>query len=411
MLIAAKITRPFRQLTQAAVDMAESDFQNTQISDRLIPATSDEVGHLTNAFNQMATKLRSQVDVLQAERSMIAAVFEAMSDGVLIVDSQGRLEMINPSAEEMFSVRREDVLGHSLAEGLRHHLLVELWQKSLESGKTESALLEIRAERLSLQAVAKPLSDDHSASTLLLITNLTRQRYLETVRRDFISNLSHELRTPLASLKALTETLQTGALDDPPAARRFLQRMETEVDALSQMVAELLELSRIESGRVPLQLKPVNPVDVITSAVDRLRMQAERAHLSLHIDPPSNLPNIQADLQRLEQVMVNLLHNAIKFTPPGGDIHVSARLEPGGEGTPESIVFIVRDTGVGIAAEDLPRIFERFYKADRARASGGTGLGLAIARHTVEAHSGRLWAESVEGKGSTFYFSIPVNPQ
>jgi two-component system phosphate regulon sensor histidine kinase PhoR len=185
--------------------------------------------------------------------------------------------------------------------------------------------------------------------------------------------------------------------------------METEVDALTQMVAELLELARIESGRVPLQMVAIRPVDVITSAVDRLRLQAERARLNLTVDSPETLPAIQADLSRLEQVLVNLLHNAIKFTPPGGAIHVSAHTESDEQGKPTAVVFSVRDTGVGIAADDLARIFERFYKADRARASGGTGLGLAIARHTVEAHAGRIWAESVEGEGSTFYFSIPVD--
>jgi two-component system phosphate regulon sensor histidine kinase PhoR len=243
----------------------------------------------------------------------------------------------------------------------------------------------------------------------MVLTNLSRQRYLETVRRDFVSNISHELRTPLASLKALTETLQSGALDDPPAAQRFLQRMETEVDALTQMVAELLELSRIESGRVPMEMRQTRAQDIITSSVDRLRMQAERARLKLIIDLPEDLPEISADPARLEQVMVNLLHNAIKFTPPGGEICIRARTTVDESTQKPVLIFSVQDTGVGIPADMLPRIFERFYKGDRARSGGGTGLGLAIARHTVEAHQGKIWAESETGKGSTFYFSIPIS--
>ena len=407
--IAGSTTRPLRQLTQIASDLARRDFRDPHISDRMPANAPVEVGRLAEAFNRLAVQLRSQMNAVEVEKSKTSAVLQAMNDGVLMVDSRGFVRMINPAAERMFAVVKENVLERSLAEGLRHHQLVELWQRSRESDETQTALLEISTERLFLQGIAKPMTEALPGSTLLLFNNLTRQRYLETVRRDFISNISHELRTPLASLKALTETLQAGALEDPPAAHRFLQRMETEVDALTQMVAELFELTRIESGRVPLQLKPTRAIDVITSAVDRLRLQAERGRLSLHIHCPDSLPAVLADLPRLEQVMVNLLHNAIKFTPPGGEIHVDARLEEGANGSPSRIVFSVRDTGVGITAEDLPRIFERFYKADRARSSGGTGLGLAIARHTVEAHQGRIWAESVEGQGSTFYFSIPVS--
>jgi two-component system, OmpR family, phosphate regulon sensor histidine kinase PhoR len=235
---------------------------------------------------------------------------------------------------------------------------------------------------------------------LLLFQNLTRVRHLETVRQDFISNISHELRTPLASLKALTDTLQESALDDPPAARRFLQRIETEVDALSLMVSELLELSRIESGRVPLKMEAVSASDLIDQAVERLRLQAERAGLNVETTCQQDLPSVLADSSRLEQVLVNLLHNAIKFTPTGGIITVGAQLSE------DNVLFSVKDTGIGIPTDDLSRIFERFYKTDRARSGGGTGLGLAIARHLVEAHGGRIWAESVEGQGSIFYFTV-----
>jgi two-component system, OmpR family, phosphate regulon sensor histidine kinase PhoR len=238
---------------------------------------------------------------------------------------------------------------------------------------------------------------------LLIFHNLTRMRKLETIRQDFISNISHELRTPLASLKALTETLQETALDDPPAARRFIERIETEVDSLSLIVSELLELSRIESGRVPLKMSAIDPCELIRNAMERLGLQAERAGLSVILNCPDRLPRVLADSERLEQVLVNLLHNSIKFTEAGGEIEIKAH-----ESDQNLVEFSIRDTGVGIAAEDLPRIFERFYKADRARSGGGTGLGLAIARHLVKAHGGDIWAESQVGKGSTFYFTIPT---
>jgi two-component system phosphate regulon sensor histidine kinase PhoR len=395
--IAGRTTRPLRELTEAARKLSRGELEG-----KIVPTTNDEVGQLTQEFNLMSRQLQSQIEALETERSKMAAVLQAMTDGVLIVDGHGEVQLINPAAESMFAVNRDQALGHSLAEVLRHHELIELWERCSEMGEAQAVAIEISSRRLYLQGIATPLGQSLPGNTLFVFQNLTRLHYLETVRRDFISNLSHELRTPLASLRALTETLQEGALDDPPAARRFLNRMELEVDALTQMVAELLELSRIESGRVPLKLKPTPAEDILAPALERLRLQAERSNLKVEIDCTADLPPVLADQGRLEQVVVNLLHNAIKYTPPGGEIFLKARFQDG------SILFSVEDTGVGIPKEDLPRIFERFYKADRARSSSGTGLGLAIARHMVEAHGGRIWAESQEGAGSTFYFNIPL---
>jgi two-component system phosphate regulon sensor histidine kinase PhoR len=275
--------------------------------------------------------------------------------------------------------------------------------RSRETGEAQEESVELPTRRRFLQLIVLP--DRQTGGSLLLVQDLTRVRRLETVRRDFISNVSHELRTPLASLKALTETLRDGALEDPKAAPRFLGRIETEVDALTQMATELLELSRIESGQVPLQRKAVPAASLLLSAAERMRAQAERAGLVLRLDPAQDMTEVSADPPRLEQVLVNLIHNAVKFTPPGGEVILAAQTES------EFVRFSVHDTGVGIPVEELERIFERFYKADRARSGGGTGLGLSISRHLVEAHGGRIWAESTEGDGSTFYFTIPVNQQ
>jgi two-component system phosphate regulon sensor histidine kinase PhoR len=330
-----------------------------------------------------------------------------MTDGVVIVDADGQVQLLNPTTERMFGVIEASAMGHSLAEVLRHHQLVELWQRCLDTGELQEINLELGLKRLSIQSAAIPLGQALPGSTLLIFHDVTRLRQLETIRRDFISNISHELRTPLASLKALAETVQETISDDPPAAKRFVLRMETEVDALSLMVSELLELNRIESGRVPLQFKPVAPEAILSSAVERLRLQAVRANLQIEVDCPQNLPHVLADPPRIEQVVVNLLHNAIKFTPPGGVIRLAAGQDQTAEPA-QRIIFSVQDTGIGISADDLPRIFERFFKADRARSGGGTGLGLAISRHLVEAHGGKIWVESDEGKGSTFYFTLPV---
>ena len=217
-----------------------------------------------------------------------------------------------------------------------------------------------------------------------------------------MSNISHELRTPLASLQALSDTLQMGALDEPEDAQRFLSLMDKEVQSLTHLVSELLELSKIESGRVPLKLEYVRPCNMVLRVADRMAIQAEQAGLELKVDYAKSLPEILIDLPRLEQVLLNLLHNAIKFTPAEGKVHLKV-VE-----TDEGVEFSVEDTGVGIPADDLPRIFERFYKTAEGRSREGTGLGLAIARHLVEAHGGKIAVSSEVGSGSRFHFTIPL---
>ncbi len=373
------------------------DIQNSS-NPVILPDDVKGLEDFSHAVKSFFTRINDQLSTSEAERARLAAVLDQITDGVLIVDPVGRIQFANPASEKILG---ENLFERSITEALRHHQLIQAWRRGHESGELQTESVEIPARRQFLQIIVIP--DRHtSGGSLLLIQDLTRLRRLETVRRDFVSNLSHELRTPLASLKALAETLQDGALHDPPAAERFLDRIQTEVDALIQMVNELLELSRIESGRFSLDLRLVAAFELLSSACERMRLQAERAGLHMRIENTNNQLRVRADAPRLEQVLVNLIHNAVKFTKPGGEIVLLAQADEGG------VRFAVRDTGVGISADDLSRIFERFYKSDRSRAGGGTGLGLSIARHTVEAHGGRIWAESEEGRGSTFFFTIPV---
>jgi two-component system phosphate regulon sensor histidine kinase PhoR len=397
LIIANRTTRPLLDLTETANKMTEGGTPPPSPS-----PTYDEVAQLSHAFHTLITQLRAQIQAIETEQGKLAAVLEQMTDGVIIVDEYGQVELINPAAAKLFEISVEEALEHSLAEVVRQHQLVELWQQCQGTGDEQAIMMELLHQHRFIQSIAISLGQSLPDKYLLLFQDLTRMRRLETVRRDFITNISHELRTPLASIKALTETLQSGALEDPPAAERFLERMDTEVDELTQTVSELLELTRIESGQVPLKIKPTKPCKLIRKAAKRLNEQAERADLSLETHCPDDLPDVYADSSRLGQVLSNLLHNAIKFTPEGGQVILAAAQNA------DVVEFSVQDNGIGIPADDLPRIFERFYKADHARAEGGTGLGLAIARHLVEAHGGRIWVESTEGRGSTFYFTIPI---
>lgn len=385
-----------RRLEEYATDLRRAAGGTAPLSG--LPSDVRGLESVSNAVAALNAAFEFQLSTLDSEKARLAAVLEQMTDSVLIADPEGRVQFANPAAERL---SRGVAIGRSISEVLRHHQLIQAWQRSQETGELQVESAELPATRQFVQVIVIP--DQYArGGSIVLVQDLTRLRRLETVRRDFISNLSHELRTPLASLKALAETLQDVALEDPPAARRFLDQMTIEVDSLTHMAAELLELSRIESGELALVRKPVNPFDLLSSAASRMQIQVQRAGLTLQVSCPLDLPWVRVDSTRMEQVLVNLIHNAVKFTLPGGEVVLLAEKIGGG------IRFAVRDTGVGIPLDDLPRIFERFYKSDRSRSGGGTGLGLSIARHLVESHGGRIWAESLEGQGSTFFFMIPA---
>lgn len=388
-----------RELTRSAQMLG--DTQASQEERTSLRSPVPELASMNELLHDRAMKVSEAIRDLSAERSMLSAVLTQMTDGVLIADGEGRVQLLNKAAEKLFKIKQEKALGRSVVEVMRHHDLVELWEQSSD-GETRTITLEMGADHKFLQVVATPLEGSLPGRTMLLFQDLTQMHRLETVRRDFISNVSHELRTPMAGLKALSETLLDGALDDPPAARKFVVRMDAEVDNLTQMVNELLELSRIEAGRSNFEFQRVPPHRLMVKPVERMMLQAERVGLQLTLDCPGDLPWVFADPDRIAQVFINLLHNAIKFTPSGGRIHAWAERREG------DVMFGVMDNGVGIEAKDVPRIFERFYKADRSRTGGGTGLGLSICKHMVEAHGGQIWVASEVGRGSTFYFTIPT---
>src|SRR5680860_734973 len=237
---------------------------------------------------------------------------------------------------------------------------------------------------------------------LVVLRDITEIRRLEGVRREFVANVSHELRTPLTSIRAIAETIESGTVEDAELTRELMRRIIGEIDRLTALVEDLLDLARLESGRSPLNLDRVRADELIRTAGERLRPQIERARLQLVFELPEGLPEVLVDRRQIEQVVINLVHNAIKFTPANGRITLSARHLDG------RVIVDVTDTGVGIPEVELPRLFERFYKSDKARRSEGTGLGLAIAKHIMQAHGGDVAVESRPGEGATFSFSLLV---
>lgn len=355
--------------------------------------------NLSSAVHALWASFQQTLAALQAEHGRLANIIEQLADGVFIADAEGIVRFVNPAAKRIFGAG-EAVIGRSVPQILRHHRLIETWRNACVNGEMRMETVDWPQRRLFLQLIVVPDRYDLGGS-LLLVQDLTRVRHLETIRRDFISNFSHELRTPLAALTALAETLQNVAPDDVETSHHFLQRIQQEVGILNKMASELLELARLEAGQEPLTVRVFSPAELIGRVGERMRFHAERAGLRFRLECPDDLPSLRADDAKLERVLVNLLHNAIKFTPAGGEVTLGAEFAEDG------VRFVVRDTGIGIPADDLPRIFERFYRADRSRHGEGAGLGLSIARHLVEAHGSKLEVESVEGHGSTFSFVIP----
>ncbi|CAA9564460.1 MAG: diguanylate cyclase/phosphodiesterase (GGDEF & EAL domains) with PAS/PAC sensor(s) [uncultured Thermomicrobiales bacterium] len=367
------------------------------------PSPVEELGELRSSFNGMVLELQDLVAEIRRSRAELEATLSTLTDGVILTNASGDVVRINAAAARMMSVEAADVIGLPFVMVTRDHELNALHRRSTRTGRiVKGSGIELGFDRRMIDAIVQPVVGDDNQLTLVVLRDQTELRKLEQVRREFVANVSHELRTPLASIRALVETLEAGAMEEPELASDFLGRVVIEVDRLAALVDELLDLARLESGRVSLRLEPLAPADLLRRGAQRLLPQVERARLRLDVDVAPDLPDVLADRSRIEQVLLNLVHNAIKFTPPGGVITVRADVEG------DFLVVRVRDTGVGIGAEELPRLFERFYKTDKARRSDGTGLGLAIAKHIVMIHGGTIAVRSIVNEGATFIFTLPL---
>jgi two-component system phosphate regulon sensor histidine kinase PhoR len=346
----------------------------------------------------------ARVDTAQWAASMpladvLAEVLEGSDEGLLLVDGDGLMRFASPTALRHLDLRA-DAVGLPVAESNGDYRLVRLLTTAGGTDDVVEARWSMAARELSVRArrVSRP-----GVGVLVWVRDETRVRHLEKMRRDFISNVSHELRTPLAAMRVMTETLLAGALEDGAAAREFVHRIGLEVEQMSQMVEELLELSALEGEQRPVPDEAVPVVDLLI-AVDRLRPLIEDKEINLVFQVPADIPPIRGDLTHLQHVLRNLVHNAVKFTPSGGTITIAANA------IGDQVELRCVDTGVGIRSDDLARIFERFWKADssRRRDGEGSGLGLAIARHVVAAHQGTIRVESEVGRGTTFVVALPA---
>jgi len=386
--------RHLRAAIAAARAMAGGRF------DTRLPLADDEYGALASALNSAAQYAGATIYELAEQRAQLQALLNASSDATVAVDGRGRIVYLNEAAGSLFGAEMAPAIGRPFIEVVRDHDLNELVAAAGARGERSVLVVPVGPAQRWLQATAVPIERAGAWAALVVFHDLTEVRRLDSVRRDFISNVSHELRTPLAGIRAAAETLQEGALEDRPAAEQFLRHIQRETDRMTQLVEELLDLSRIESGAAPMTFAPLDAAALASETVRRFARQAERAGLHLTALPAGPVTLI-GDAERLERALGNLVANAIKFTPQGGEITVSVH-ESG-----HDVAIAVADTGVGVEPEEQARVFERFYKSGRGRGAGGTGLGLAIVKHIALAHEGDVSLESRPGRGSTFTIRLP----
>ncbi len=397
LILARSFSRSLERISEVADRIAKGDF-----SKRLYSSVRDEMGDLTQSINRMAAGLEKQVVELQNEKRQLMTILNGMIEGVLVTNPLGEIVLINPALRSMLDLT-EEPLGKTILECLRNaaiHNSVEMVLQERKPKEEEISVLVGQEERNVVVHTAPLGADSGSVSVFYDVTNIRR---LENVRKEFVANVSHELKTPLTCITGYAETLKHGALDDRPAAERFIDKIESNAAQLRNLVEDILRLSEIESGRLEMILVPTDLRKSVETVLEGFSDLVKAKKMTCEDRVPASTV-VKADTQVLRQILVNLIENAIKYTPEGGRVVVSA--EAGGE----FCRVTVKDSGIGISEMDLPRVFERFYRVDKARSrqTEGTGLGLAIVKHFVQAHGGEVGVKSEVGKGSEFWFTIPV---
>ena len=408
LFVSGRVTRPVVEMQSIARQLSEGNF-----AVRAPVHSPDEIGTLGRSLNVLAARLREKIQDLAQEQAKVTAILDGMVEGVIAVDGHDHILLMNERARAMFNLGSGRLERKPFLEVIRNADLHDVFREGRAAGievagdgaaVRRELRLSTPVERI-LQVHAVPLRlGPGETGVAMVLHDITALRQLEQVRTEFVANVSHELRTPLTAIQGYLETLLGGAMDDPAHARRFLDVVFRHTERLGRLLNDLTDLSNIELGRVSLQRGPVALGEVVDGTLDIIRAKADAGGVRLEARLPAELPAVQADRDRLAQILINLVDNAVKYTPRGGQVAVEA---VAGEGLVEVAVV---DTGVGIPPADLPRITERFYRVDRARSRelGGTGLGLAIVKHLVAAHGGTLVIESRPGEGTRVRVTLPA---
>jgi two-component system, OmpR family, phosphate regulon sensor histidine kinase PhoR len=395
-IIAHLTSRPLRTMASAAALIGKGDFGCR------IPVTSqDEIGELAMVMNEMTSKIEEQMERISAERNRLDTILRGMGEGVIVTDGAGNVTLANPAFRSLFSLD-EDIEGRSLIEITRQPAMHNALKKVLDTREEiiEEMAVLVPEEKQMLTHWVPLREEGELLGAVAVFHDITDLKRLENIRKDFVANVSHELRTPVSVIKGYAETiLNEGNALPREKSLQFMEIIHSHAERLAHLISDLLTLSRIESGAVTLEPLPTSIETVVQRALHLLEQKSRAKGVTMTASPSlKDLPPVLADPDKLEQVLINLLDNGIKFTPSGGVVSISAAV------TGDQVRIDVTDTGIGIPPGDIPRIFERFYRVDtaRSREMGGTGLGLSIVKHIVQAHGGSVSVESISGKGSTF---------
>jgi len=398
--LARRVSRPISQMAQAARMISRGD-----LSQRIRVDSRDEVGDLAYSFNRMSEELQRQMGDLAREVSEKEALLSSMIEGVLAIDRDEHVILINQAAQIMLELGPDDALGKFHWEVIRNSEINNLFKEILKTKEQKTVEFQISPlDERTFMVHAAPIRgrEANILGVVAVFHDVTEIRRLEKVRMEFVANVSHELRTPLTSIKGFVETLKRGAIDERENALNFLDIIERHTDRLNRLITDLLELSRVETGKKKMDFQPIKVEELINRAISHFMEISNKNLQKIKCNIPSDLPMVLADEEGVETVLKNLLDNAVKYTPKKGEIKITSTDKDG------CIEIAVVDNGIGIPSKDLPRIFERFYCVDKARSRelGGTGLGLSIVKHIIEAHGGTVGVESEVGKGSRFTFTL-----
>ncbi|PYI52411.1 cell wall metabolism sensor histidine kinase WalK [Paenibacillus flagellatus] len=402
-ILSHTITNPIKEITRQASAMADGNFNQ-----RVSVKGPDEIGQLGNAFNHMTNRLKEALSLNEEEKEKLSSVLSNMNDGVIATDDQGKVIVVNRRAKRMLNIGSEDVTDRDISDVLG--IPKEQIAKHV-SGERQSATIQVADEEegdfVTIRVVFTPIHrrDIGITGTIAMLQDITEQEKLEDARREFVANVSHELRTPLTTMKSYLEALDDGAIEDPTLAHRFVGVMRNETERMIRLVNDLLHLSRLDSRKAMVSKEPTHIPDMLEEVADRFSFQLDQKDISIQIKVEAGIRDVMLDRDQIDQVLDNLVSNAIKYTPEGGAIVIRARRTER-----EWLEISVQDNGIGIPRKDLSRIFDRFYRVDKARSRnmGGTGLGLSIAREIVKAHGGTISLESELGHGTRVTFALPV---
>ena len=404
--IVSRILKPLLTLTNAAQSMARG-----ATIKRIELSGGDEIGMLAGAFNSMSLQLTDRINELQGKTkelqengNRLGTVLAGMIEGVIAVDPSERILFANREARPLLDISAEEVIGRPIWEAIRNKTVQDVVRETLSGRQKHAVEFEVPRTQAVMAMLATRLPGNPSPGVVLVTHDVTELRRLENLRHEFVSNVSHELKTPLTAIQTFTETLLDGAMDDSKHARRFLERIYEQSERLHMLILDLLRLAQIESGQVVYDVAPLKINSLIANSIEEYRAVAESKPVTLAAEPPRGELEVEAESEGFQFIINNLIDNAIKYTPAGGRVTVRWRAEEG------NAVIAVEDTGPGIPREHQERIFERFYRVDKARSRelGGTGLGLSIVKHLTQVFLGNVSVSSQVGKGTTFTVRLPL---